>query len=63
MSVKLLLHGRTLAEGPMVRLLPQHSGFLAAHCAATRLPFTREDDPSDERRPVAAVVDGRGGER
>lgn len=35
--VQLLLHGWTLAEGPVVRLLPQHSGFLAAHRAAARL--------------------------
>ena len=34
--VKLLLHGRTLAEGAMVRLLPQHPGFLAAHRSTRR---------------------------
>lgn len=47
-SVKLLLHSWTLAEGPVVRLLPQNSGFLAGHHAATCLAFTGENDPSDE---------------
>lgn len=45
--VELLLHGRALAEGAVVRLLPQHAGLLAAGAAATRLPVTREDDAAD----------------
>lgn len=62
MPVELLLHGWTLAEGPVVRLLPQHSGFLAAH-RAQRLAFAGENDSSDERRAIAAVMDRCGGER
>lgn len=62
MSVKLLLHGWTLAEGPVVGLLPQHSGFLAAHRAATRLAFAGENDSSDEWRAVGTVMDRGGGE-
>lgn len=47
MPVKLLLHGRALAEGAVVRLLPQHAGLLAAGAAATRLPVAGEDDAAD----------------
>lgn len=63
MSVKLLLHSWTLAEGPVVRLLPQNSGFLAGHHAAARLALAGENDPSDEWRAIAGVMDQRGGER
>lgn len=59
MPVKLLLHGWTLAESPMVRLLTQHPGFLAGHCAARRLALTRENDSPDERGAIVAVRDRR----
>lgn len=48
MPVKLLLHGWTLAEGAMVRLLPQHPRFFAGRCTAPCLPFTRENDSANQ---------------
>lgn len=49
MSVKLLLHGWTLAEGPMIRLLSKHSVLFAVYGSARRLPITRENDAADQR--------------
>lgn len=57
MPVKLLLHGWTLAKGPMIRLLPQHSGFLAGHRTAPHLAFTGENNPSNEWGAIATVMD------
>lgn len=59
MPVKLLLHGWTLAKGPMVRFLPQHPGFLAAHHTAPRLPFARENNSSNKWGAIATVMDRR----
>lgn len=59
MPVKLLLHGWTLAEGPVVRLLSQHPRFLAAHGSTTCLPFARENDSSSQWGAVATVGDRR----
>ena len=59
MPVELLLHSRTLAEGPVVRLLSQHPRFLAAHGSTTGLPFARENDSPSQRGAVATVGDGR----
>lgn len=61
MAIKLLLHGWTLAESTVIGLLPQHSGFLAVHRAARRLPLTGENDASNQRRAVVTVRDRCGG--
>lgn len=45
--VELLLHGRALAKGAVVRLLPQHAGLLAAGAPATHLPVAGEDNAAD----------------